>query len=178
MKTKYLNCPLPEDKENLLLILVSIELILERTKGYSYERHMKDWLLSDSVMYRVDMLGYLYDRLSEYTKNVFEDEKDPSKTILSLIFKLLKMDGGIPYDVVFNEFIKGKFTEDSESMGFGTFEEIYQTVERVYLKLFEPEEYQKNLKKKEPKVKQSTDLCTDYPYSTKTSNSIWTVKNK
>ena len=43
-----------------------------------------------------------------------------------MIFKLLKMDGGIPYDVVFNEFIKGKFTEDSKSMGFGTFEELFE----------------------------------------------------
>jgi hypothetical protein len=168
------NQPSPRDKDYLLAILISLELIYERTKGYSYEEHLNNWLISDSVMFRIELIEEVMGEISEYIKNEIIQESEKS---VSMFLNLLKRKG-IPYDEIYNVFIKGKKTEDSDLIYSGTFEDIYDTVERVYFKFYEPESYHKKPPKNESNKKISLELCTDYPYSTKSSKSIWTVKKR
>jgi hypothetical protein len=158
----------PDDKNILLNILYSIDLICEITKGYSYERHVGNLILQDSITYRIASIQYGYDKLSKYTRRVINEE---SNGLTFLVIEGLKW--GIPYEIIYKRLIKEmrKFKiEEQDEYDYieedyeihGTYQNVYDSIERAYFKLFEPENYQEKLKGKESNEKVSPELSTDY----------------
>ena len=147
------------DEYNLKCILISFDLIFERVKGYSYERLINnmypkgDLVICDSLMFRMREIVILYGELSTEILNEIEREDeilhgayDNSMIRIHYFFRSF-ISEYIESDFVeeryyYEYFIQSQRSYKEEEEAFGTFKDYYKTINCVYNKIYNTENYQ------------------------------------